>query len=330
VLAGHTDVVPPGPLAQWESPPFEPTVREGRLYARGAADMKTSLAAFVTAVQTFVQEHPTHPGSIAFLLTSDEEGVATHGTAAVISALALRGERIDYCIVGEPTSTAQLGDCLKNGRRGSLSGCLTVHGVQGHVAYPERVKNPIHLLAPALAELVALRWDEGNAFFPPTSLQVSNFTAGTGATNVVPGTATVLFNFRFSTASTPEQLKATVQALLDRHGLTYTLEWTLSGLPFLTEKGRLLEALQQAIVTVTGQSPALSTSGGTSDGRFIAQLCPEVVECGPVNASIHKINEWVDVEAIDALSAIYCHTLRLLLLPSKDTHGHASAPARPL
>jgi succinyl-diaminopimelate desuccinylase len=319
VLAGHTDVVPPGPA--WESPPFEPDIRDGKLYARGAADMKTSLAAFVTAVQGFVGDFPDHPGSIAFLLTSDEEGVATHGTVAVVNALAKRGERIDYCIVGEPTSTERLGDCVKNGRRGSLSGCLKVNGIQGHVAYPERVRNPIHLLAPALAELVAQRWDEGNAFFPPTSFQVSNLHSGTGATNVVPGEATLWFNFRFSTASTPEALKARVLGVLDRHGLDYTVDWTLSGMPFLTEKGRLLDALKHAIVTLTGRPPELSTSGGTSDGRFIAQICPEVVECGPVNASIHKVNEWVELDAIEALSTLYRHTLEQLLMPSKDAHG---------
>ncbi len=312
-LAGHTDVVPPGPVDQWCSDPFLPSERDGRLYGRGAADMKTSLAAFVVAVERFVATRPDHRGSIALLLTSDEEGDATDGTVRVVEALKARGETIDYCIVGEPTSVARLGDTIKNGRRGSLSARLVVKGLQGHVAYPEKVRNPIHLAAPALAELSAARWDEGNEFFPPTSFQISNIHAGTGATNVVPGTLEVLFNFRFSTASSVESLQDRVHRLLDRHGLEYDIHWTIGGRPFVTPRGALVAALSEAIREVTGIVPELSTSGGTSDGRFIAEICPEVVELGPVNASIHKIDEHVALADIEPLTAIYLGTLERLL-----------------
>jgi succinyl-diaminopimelate desuccinylase len=314
-LAGHTDVVPPGPLEHWHSDPFEATERDGRLYGRGAADMKSSLAAFVVAVENFVAAHPDHPGSIALLLTSDEEGDAIDGTVRVVEALQARGERIDCCIVGEPTSVDRLGDSLKNGRRGSLSARLVVRGVQGHVAYPEKVRNPIHLAAPALAELAATRWDEGNEYFPPTSFQISNIHAGTGAGNVVPGSLEVLFNFRFSTASTVDGLQARVHALLDRHDLEYDLAWTLGGRPFLTPRGRLVAVLEQAVLEVTGHRPALSTSGGTSDGRFIADICPQVVELGPINASIHKVDEHVALADLDPLARIYQAAIQGLLLP---------------
>ncbi len=313
-FAGHTDVVPTGPLDAWQSPPFEPTIRNGMLYGRGAADMKTSLAAFVTAIEAFVAAHPDHEGSIALLLTSDEEGVATHGTVKVVEALAARGERLDWCVVGEPTSVDTLGDMIKNGRRGSLSGSLRVKGVQGHVAYPHLARNPVHQLAPALAELAAIRWDEGNEFFPPTTWQVSNIHAGTGATNIIPGTCEVLFNFRFASVSTAESLKARTHEVLDRHGLAYELDWHLSGKPFITGRGRLVAAVSEAIRATTGVDTELSTTGGTSDGRFIADICAEVVECGPVNATIHKVNECVAVDAIEALSSIYRRTLENLLL----------------
>jgi succinyl-diaminopimelate desuccinylase len=304
-LAGHTDVVPPGPPEQWGSDAFTPTEREGRLYGRGAADMKSSLAAFVVAVEGFVAAHPDHRGSIALLLTSDEEGDAVDGTVRVVEALQARGETIDYCIVGEPTSVDRLGDTIKNGRRGSLSARLLVRGIQGHVAYPEKVRNPIHQAAPALAELAAIRWDEGNEYFPPTSFQISNIHAGTGANNVVPGILEVLFNFRFSTASRVEDLQARVHALLDRHGLEYDLAWTLGGRPFLTPRGRLVDVLTQAVHGVTGIDATLSTSGGTSDGRFIADICPQVAELGPINASIHKVNEHIDIADLEPLRAIY-------------------------
>ncbi|CUA99611.1 succinyl-diaminopimelate desuccinylase [Thiomonas bhubaneswarensis] len=313
VFAGHTDVVPTGPLDQWQSPPFTPTVRDGKLFGRGAADMKTSLAAMVVAVEEFLAEHPQPNHAIAFLLTSDEEGPARDGTVKVCEMLAARGQRLDWCIVGEPTSTAKLGDVIKNGRRGSLSGRLTVRGVQGHIAYPHLARNPIHLAAPALAELAATVWDEGNAHFPPTSWQMSNIHAGTGATNVIPGELVVDFNFRFSTESTPEQLKQRVHAALDRHALDYSLDWTLGGEPFLTPPGALSAALQDAIRAETGLVAELSTTGGTSDGRFIAKICPQVVEFGPVNASIHKIDEWVEVAAIDPLKNIYRRTLEALV-----------------
>ncbi|KON79574.1 succinyl-diaminopimelate desuccinylase [Azoarcus sp. PA01] len=317
-FAGHTDVVPAGPLEGWDSPPFEPTVRGGQLFGRGAADMKTSLAAFVTAIERFVAAHPDHAGSIALLLTSDEEGIATHGTVKVVEALAARGERLDYCVVGEPTSVNTLGDTIKNGRRGSLSGTLRVKGVQGHVAYPQRARNPIHEFAPALAELASMRWDEGNEFFPPTTWQVSNIHAGTGANNVIPGTCEVAFNFRFASVSSADELRQRTHAVLDRHRLDYELDWHLSGKPFLTARGKLVEALSDAIRDTTGAETELSTSGGTSDGRFIADICSEVVEFGPVNATIHKVNESVAVDAIEPLSAIYERTLNALLLPHRD------------
>ncbi len=312
VFAGHTDVVPSGPSDRWQSDPFVPTLRDGRLYGRGAADMKSSLAAMVVAVEEFLSAHPEPAGSIAFLLTSDEEGPAVDGTVKVCDLLAARGQRLDWCIVGEPTSSAALGDVIKNGRRGSLSGRLTIRGVQGHIAYPHLAKNPIHLAAPALAELAATTWDEGNAFFPPTSWQMSNVHAGTGATNVIPGELIVDFNFRFCTESTPEQLKSRVHALLDRHGLDYALDWTLGGEPFLTAPGALSDAVQAAIRAETGLTAELSTSGGTSDGRFIARICPQVIEFGPVNASIHKIDEWVEVAAVEQLKNIYRRTLEAL------------------
>ena len=312
-FAGHTDVVPTGPLDQWSSGPFQPEVRDGCLYGRGAADMKTSIAAFVTAVERFIAARPDHAGSIALLLTSDEEGRAVDGSVRVVEALMARGETLDYCIVGEPTSAERLADTIKNGRRGSLSGRLVVKGVQGHIAYPHLVKNPVHSIAPALAELAASVWDKGNEYFPPTSWQVSNFHAGTGADNVVPGSAEILFNFLFSTASTPEALQARVHAILDRHGVDYTLDWTLSGKPYLTPRGRLVEAVSQAIRETAGIETQLSTSGGTSDGRFIADICPEVIELGPLNATIHKIDECIAVADIEPLSRTYERTLQLLL-----------------
>lgn len=317
-LAGHTDVVPPGPLDQWDSPPFEPTIRDGRLHGRGAADMKTSLAAFVTAIERFVASEPGHRGSIALLVTSDEEGIATHGTVKVVEALATRGERLDYCIVGEPTSVTTLGDTIKNGRRGSLSGTLRVRGQQGHVAYPQLARNPIHELAPALAEFTAVRWDKGNEFFPPTTWQVSNIHAGTGANNVIPGECEVLFNFRFASVSSAESLQRRTHEILDRHGLDYTLDWHLSGKPYLTGRGPLVEAVSGAIRDTLGLQTELSTSGGTSDGRFIADICDEVVEFGPVNATIHKLNECVELTAIEPLSAIYEQTLRRLLATVRE------------
>jgi len=312
VFAGHTDVVPPGPVEQWSSDPFVPTERDGMLLGRGAADMKTSLAAAVVAVERLLASSPP-AGSLAFLLTSDEEGDATDGTVKVVEALKARGETLDYCIVGEPTSVNRQGDTLKNGRRGSLSGRLVVKGLQGHVAYPDKVDNPIHRVAPALAELAATRWDEGNAYFPPTSFQISNIHAGTGAANVVPGSCEILFNFRFSTASSAAGLQDRVHALLDKQGLEYELAWTLGGRPFLTQPGRLVDALANAIATETGIRPELSTSGGTSDGRFIADICPEVVEFGPVNATIHKIDECIAIADIEPLARIYERSLRTLL-----------------
>jgi len=312
-FAGHTDVVPTGPLAQWTSDPFVPTHRDGQLYGRGAADMKTSIAAMVVATEEFVAAAPDHAGSVAFLLTSDEEGPAVDGTVKVCEWLAARGERLDYCIVGEPTSVDALGDMIKNGRRGTLSGKLRVIGVQGHIAYPHLAKNPIHAVAPALAELVATTWDHGNAYFPPTSWQVSNIHAGTGATNVIPGDAVIDFNFRFSTESTPESLKSRVHAVLDKHGVDYELAWTLGGEPFLTPIGDLSEAVTAAIRENTGLTPELSTTGGTSDGRFIAKICPQVIEFGPLNATIHKIDERVAVASLDPLKNIYRDTLHRLL-----------------
>jgi succinyl-diaminopimelate desuccinylase len=312
-FAGHTDVVPTGPLEQWTSPPFTPTHREGKLYGRGAADMKTSLAAFVVSSEEFVAAHPAHRGSIAFLITSDEEGVATDGTVKVVEALKARGQRMDFCIVGEPTSTATLGDMVKNGRRGSMSGKLIVKGVQGHIAYPHLAKNPVHLLAPALAELVAEHWDDGNEYFPPTTWQVSNLHGGTGATNVIPGHVELMFNFRFSTASTAEGLQSRVHAILDKHALDYDLTWTISGQPFLTPRGALSNALERAIFDETGVRTELSTTGGTSDGRFIARICEQVVEFGPPNGSIHKIDEHIDVAFIEPLKNVYRRVLEQLI-----------------
>ncbi|RDK08813.1 succinyl-diaminopimelate desuccinylase [Cupriavidus lacunae] len=313
VFAGHTDVVPTGPLEQWHSDPFAPTHRDGKLYGRGAADMKTSIAGFVVAVEEFVKAHPAHAGSIAFLITSDEEGPAHDGTIKVVEALSARGERLDYCVIGEPTSVDTLGDMVKNGRRGSLSGKLTVKGVQCHIAYPHLGRNPIHEAAPALAELAAEVWDHGNEYFPPTSWQMSNIHGGTGATNVIPGHVTIDFNFRFSTASTPDGLKARVHAILDRHQLEYALDWTLGGEPFLTPRGELSDALSSAIEAETGVKTELSTTGGTSDGRFIARICPQVIEFGPPNASIHKIDEHVEVRFIEPLKNVYRGVLERLV-----------------
>jgi succinyl-diaminopimelate desuccinylase len=312
-FAGHTDVVPPGPTEAWQSPPFNPTVTDGVLYGRGAADMKSSLAAFVTAIERFVAAHPDHAGSIALLLTSDEEGIATHGTVKVVEALAARGERLDYCVVGEPTSVKTLGDMIKNGRRGSLSGTMRVKGKQGHVAYPQLARNPIHMFAPALAELTAIAWDEGNEFFPPTTWQVSNIHAGTGANNVIPGVCEVMFNFRFGSVSTADALKRRTCEVLDRHGLDYEIDWHLSGKPFITGRGKLVGALSAAIQETLGVQTELSTTGGTSDGRFIADICTELVEFGPVNASIHQINECISVDAIEPLSVVSERTLHALL-----------------
>ena len=312
-FAGHTDVVPTGPLEQWTSPPFVPTHRDGKLYGRGSADMKTSIAAFVVSSEEFVAAHLAHRGSLAFLITSDEEGPATDGTVKVIEALKARGERLDYCIVGEPTSNVTLGDMVKNGRRGSMSGKLVVKGVQGHIAYPHLAKNPIHLLAPALAELVSTHWDDGNDYFPPTTWQVSNLHSGTGATNVIPGHIDLMFNFRFSTASTVEGLQSRVHAILDKHDLDYDLAWSVSGLPFLTPRGTLSNALEQAILDETGVRTELSTTGGTSDGRFIARICEQVVEFGPPNGSIHKIDEHVEVAFIEPLKNVYRRVLETLL-----------------
>jgi succinyl-diaminopimelate desuccinylase len=313
VFAGHTDVVPTGPLEQWQSAPFAPTHRDGKLYGRGASDMKASLAAMVVAVEEFVAAHPDHTGSIAFLITSDEEGPATDGTTVVCERLEERGETLDYCLVGEPTSAHVLGDMIKNGRRGSLSGHLVVKGIQGHIAYPHLARNPIHQAAPALAELAAERWDEGNEYYAPTSWQVSNIQAGTGANNVIPGELTLDFNFRFSSASTADGLEARVHAILDRHKLDYDLRWTLSGQPFLTPRGTLSEAVRSAIASETGVQAELSTTGGTSDGRFIARICPQVIEFGPPNASIHKIDEHIELRYIDPLKNIYRRTLEHLL-----------------
>lgn len=313
-FAGHTDVVPTGPLDEWDSDPFTPTTRDGVLYGRGAADMKSSLAAYVRAVEMFVTRNPDHPGSIAFLLTSDEEGEATDGTVRVVEKLQARGERIDFCVVGEPTCVEQVGDTIKNGRRGSLSARLVVRGVQGHVAYPEKVRNPVHLAVPALTELAGEKWDEGNPHFPPTSFQISNISAGTGATNVVPGSMEIMFNFRFSTASTAESLQMRVHDILDRHRLEYDIQWTVGARPFLTASGRLVEVARQAIYEATGVTPSLSTTGGTSDGRFIVEICPEVIEFGPVNASLHKINEHIRIDALEPLANAYRGILEGLLV----------------
>lgn len=313
VFAGHTDVVPSGPPGSWLSPPFEPAVRDDMLYGRGAADMKTSVAAFITAIEEFLAQHPDHNGSIALLVTSDEEGVAVDGTVRVVETLQARGEMLDYCIVGEPTSDKLVGDTIKNGRRGSLSGALIVKGVQGHIAYPHLVKNPIHMAAPAIAELAATTWDNGNEYFPPTSWQVSNINGGTGATNIVPGTVEILFNFRFSTASTEQSLKDKVHAILDKHNLEYELTWEPAGKPYLTAKGSLVDAVSRAIEQSYGITPKLSTSGGTSDGRFIAGICPQVIEFGPLNATIHKLNECIAVADIEPLKLTYQRILENLL-----------------
>lgn len=312
-FAGHTDVVPPGPAERWSHPPFQPTLEDGYLYGRGAADMKGSIAAFITALERFIDHHPNHAGSIALLITSDEEGPFINGTTRVVDHLEARNEKIDWCIVGEPSSTEQVGDVIKNGRRGSLSGTLKVRGIQGHVAYPHLVRNPIHQVAPALAELAARVWDEGNEFFPPTSFQISNIHAGTGATNVVPGEVEIAFNFRFSTESSAEGLKSSVREILDRHGLEWDIDWTLSGNPFLTAAGGLVDASREAIRAITGRETELSTSGGTSDGRFIAPTGAQVVELGPVNATIHKIDERVRAEDLETLSALYENILARLL-----------------
>lgn len=313
-FAGHTDVVPAGPLEKWDSPPFEPTIRDGYLYGRGAADMKGSIAAMMVAVERFIEQYPAHKGSIAFLITSDEEGPFINGTPKVVETLEARGEKITWCLVGEPSSTTRLGDVVKNGRRGSITGDLKVLGIQGHVAYPHLGRNPIHQAAPALAELATTQWDQGNAFFPPTSFQIANIRGGTGASNVIPGELEVQFNFRFSTELTDEQIKQQVSAILDRHGLEYELNWTLSGHPFLTASGDLVAAITAAISEQTGHAPELSTSGGTSDGRFIARTGAQVVELGPVNATIHKLNECVKVADLEQLSALYTDILRRLLV----------------
>lgn len=316
VFAGHTDVVPTGPLEKWTSDPFTPTERDGYLYGRGTADMKSSIAAFVVAAEELVAAHPDIPGSIGLLITSDEEGPATDGTVVVCNALKARGEQLDYCIVGEPTSSTTLGDTCKNGRRGSLSGTLVVKGIQGHVAYPHLGRNPLHQLAPALTALTTTEWDAGNEYFPPTTFQVSNLHAGTGATNVIPGEAEMRFNFRFSTASTPESLQSRVHAILDAHGLEYTLDWNLGGEPFLTPRGNLSQALVDAIAAETGVTTELSTTGGTSDGRFIAKICPQVIEFGPGNATIHQIDERVEIASLEPLKNIYRRTLHTLFTAS--------------
>ena len=312
-FAGHTDVVPTGPLEEWQSDPFLPAERDGLLYGRGAADMKSGLAAMVTAVEEFVATHPSHSGSIVFLITSDEEGPSVDGTRRVVETLRSRGERIDWCVVGEPSSEVLVGDTIKVGRRGSLSGRLTVHGVQGHIAYPQLAENPVHTLAPALAELVGRKWDEGTEHFEPTSFQVSNLNAGTGAPNIIPGELKARFNLRYSPIQTLSRLKTTVEEILRRHGVRYTLEWFVSGEPFFTAPGVLSDAVGAAVAEVTGAQPKLSTGGGTSDGRFVAPLGAEVVELGVVNASIHKVNECVRVADIDALQRMYVNVLRRLL-----------------
>ncbi len=313
VFAGHTDVVPTGPVEQWKSNPFEPVIRDGVLYGRGSSDMKTSIAAFIEAVREFVGKHPQHRGSIAFLLTSDEEGPATDGTVKVIERLRERGEKLDYCIVGEPTAVKRTGDMIKNGRRGSLSGELIVKGIQGHVAYPHLARNPVHEVAAAIAELSQVEWDRGNEYFPPTTWQVSNFNAGTGAFNVIPGELELAFNFRFSTASSVESLKMRVHEVLDRNRVNYEPGWSLSGKPYLTARGTLVDAVSKAVASITGTQPTLSTSGGTSDGRFIADICPQVLEVGPLNSSIHKIDECIPLADLEALQRIYARVLENLL-----------------
>ncbi len=313
-FAGHTDVVPTGPHDNWQHPPFSAVVDDGMVHGRGAADMKGSIAAFVTACERFITEHPNHQGSIAYLITSDEEGPAADGTIKVVETLEARGEKIDWCLVGEPTSTAKVGDVVKNGRRGSLNGQLRVKGIQGHVAYPHLARNPVHQAAPALAELAAIEWDQGNEHFPPTSFQIANISAGTGASNVIPGELEVMFNFRFSTEQTEIGLREKVEAVLQRHGLDYTLQWSLSGNPFLTASGKLVEATAEAIEEVCGYRPDINTAGGTSDGRFIAPTGAQVLELGPLNATIHKVNECVSINDLDTLSTIYQRILEKLLL----------------
>jgi succinyl-diaminopimelate desuccinylase len=312
VFAGHTDVVPAGPLCEWDSAPFTPSQRDGKLFGRGSSDMKVSLAAFVVAIEEFLAANPQPQLNLAMLLTSDEEGPANDGTVIVCNALQARGETLDYCIVGEPTSVERTGDMIKNGRRGTMGGRLTIKGVQGHIAYPHLAKNPIHLASPALAELVAVEWDKGNAFFPPTSWQISNIHGGTGASNVIPGAVVIDFNFRFSTESTPESLQQRLTRVLEKYELEYDLTWTVGGLPFLTAPGALVEAVQNAIQSETGIKTQLSTTGGTSDGRFLAKICPQVIEFGPPNASIHKINEHVRVADIEPLKNIYRRALENL------------------
>ncbi len=312
-FAGHTDVVPTGPREEWHTDPFEPVVRDGVLYGRGAADMKSGLAAMITATERFIAKHPRHAGTLGFLLTSDEEGPSVDGTRRVMEVLEARGEKITWCVVGEPTSTDTLGDVIKIGRRGSLSGKLTVHGVQGHVAYPHLADNPVHAAAPALAELAGRVWDKGNQFFQPTTFQISNISAGTGAPNVIPGELKARFNIRFSTEQTVEKLQQTITEILNRHKVNYTLEWFVSGLPFFTPPGELSNAVVQAIKEQTGRTPELSTTGGTSDGRFIAPTGAQVVELGVINATIHKVNENVRIADIDALSAMYERVMELLL-----------------
>ena len=312
VFAGHTDVVPTGPLDQWNSDPFVPTHRDGKLFGRGASDMKSSIAAFVVAAEEFLVEQPHTPLSIAVLLTSDEEGPAHDGTVKVCAELTRRGEQLDYCIVGEPTSVKRSGDMIKNGRRGSLSGKLTVQGVQGHVAYPHLARNAVHLLAPALAELAAMQWDAGTDAFPPTTWQVSNLHAGTGVGNVVPGTAGLDFNFRFSTASTPQSLQQRVLAVLEKHQVPHSIEWTVGALPFVTAQGSLVAAVRSAILAETGLHTELSTTGGTSDARFLANICPQVVELGPPNASIHQVNEHIERGEVEVLKNVYRRVLERL------------------
>jgi succinyl-diaminopimelate desuccinylase len=314
VFAGHTDVVPPGPLDLWDSDPFVPTEKDGKLFGRGAADMKSSLAAFITSIEDFLLQFPTHQGSIGLLITSDEEGVATDGTVRIVEMLKKRNEIIDYCIVGEPTSNNEFGDTIKNGRRGSLSAKLTVKGIQGHIAYPEKVKNPIHQIVPALDTLVKTTWDNGNEYFPETSWQVSNINGGTGATNVVPGYVEVLFNFRYSTSNTAEDLKSKVENVLKDYNLDFAIDWSHSGKPYLTEKGYLVDVLSESINHVTNITPEISTTGGTSDGRFIADICNQVVEFGPLNESIHKINEHVHLDHVNKLKQIYQKALEKILL----------------
>jgi len=315
VLAGHTDVVPTGPLTKWSQPPFAANESHGMLYGRGAADMKSSIAAFITATERFIATSPVFPGRLAYLITSDEEGPAIDGTVQVVRELAHRGELLNYCIIGEPTSVEHLGDMIKNGRRGTLSGSLVIQGKQGHIAYPHQAINPIHLFAPALAELAEIQWDDGNTYFPPTTWQVSNLNAGTGATNVIPGELRAHFNFRFGSVSSPEDLKSRLEKVLSRHGLTFHVEWTLGGDPYLTAPGKLCNAMSAAIAEVTGQTAALSTTGGTSDGRFIAKHCREVIEFGPPNQTIHQIDERIAVADLEPLSAIYEHAIRALLVP---------------